>query len=333
MVTIYEVAKEAGVSPKTAARILSGASARPRNRDLVLHAAKRLGYVRNQQAANLRSGKSGLIGLIIPSVTNPYYPWFFQTIHDMALERGYQVLLSSVSGGHDEVVKALQTMEANRVEGLIYNMSEEDDEASREILDRFLARKQPVVIGGTNVGQIQADEIVIKNIEAVEKATQYLVKTGHRAIAFISGPTAALGNRERREGYLKAMAKAGLEVADGWMLEGGPEFDVGVERGNVLLDGPIRPTAVICSTDLLAMGVLKAASDRGLRVPQDLAVIGFNDTPWAKLAIPSLTTLRQPQNRIARETLNLLVERIDKRDVSNPRRLIFEPELIIRDSA
>lgn len=333
MTTIYEVAKEAGVSPKTAARILAGSSSRPRNAKMVLEAAKRLGYVRNQQAANLRSGKSGLIGLVIPSITNPYYPWLFQTMHDIAIQRGYQILLSSVSGGRAETLKALQMMEANRVEGLIYNMSEDDDEASQEVLARFLARKQPVIIGGMNVGKLQADEIVIANVRAMEKATNYLIKTGHDKIAFISGPTAALGNRERREGFLGAAKAAGIEVRDRWVVEGTADFEDGLIQGLNLLRDSNRPTAIACSSDLIALGVLKAAHNLKLAIPGDVAVVGFNDTPWARLSTPSLTTLRQPQNRIAQETINLLVERIAEGDVTHPRRLIFEPELIIRDSA
>ncbi|MBK1875495.1 LacI family DNA-binding transcriptional regulator [Pelagicoccus mobilis] len=333
MATIYEVAKEAGVSPKTAARILAGSSSRPKNKELVMAAAKKLGYVRNQQAANLRSGKSGLIGLIIPSITSPFYPWFFQTIHDTALAKGYQVLLSSVSGGHSEVVKALQMMEANRVEGLLFNMSEWDDKESLEILNRFVERKQPVIVGGTNLGKIQADEIVIKNIEAIEKATSYLIKTGHKKIAFISGPQAALGNRERLEGYRNAMDKAKLMVKDGWVCEGTGEFVEGLDLAKTLLRMSDRPTAIVCATDLIAIGAMKAAQEMGLSVPNDLAVTGFDDIPWAKLSAPSLTTLRQPQNRIARETVNLLIERINSKDISNPRRLVFEPDLIIRESA
>ena len=333
MATIYEVAKEAGVSPKTAARILAGSSSRPKNKERVMAAAKKLGYVRNQQAANLRSGKSGLIGMIIPSITNPYYPWFFQRVHDFALQKGYQVLLSSVSGGHAEVVKALQMMEANRVEGLLFNMSEWDDKDSLEILKRFLDRKQPVIIGGTNLGKIQADEIVLKNVEAVEKSTSYLIKTGHKRIAFISGPQAALGNRERLEGYRAAMEKAKLRIKDSWICEGSGDFEEGLDLAITLLRRSDRPTAIVCASDSIAIGALKAAQDMGLSVPNDLAVTGFDDIPWARMTSPSLTTLRQPQNRIARETVNLLIERINEKDVSNPRRLVFEPDLIIRESA
>ncbi len=333
MATIYEVAKEAQVSPKTAARILAGASSRPHNKERVLAAAKKLGYVRNQQAANLRSGKSGLLGLIIPSVTNPYYPWFFQAIHDIALQKGYQILLSSVSGGHEEVVRALRMMEANQVEGLLFNMSEWDDRDSLEILERFIARGQPVIIGGTNLGKLQADEIVIKNVEAVQKVTHYLVKTGHEKIAFISGPLTALGNRERLEGFRKAMAKAKLEVRENWLCEGSAEFEEGLDQGLKVLRRSDRPTAIVCATDQIAMGAVKAAHELDLHVPKDVAVTGFNDTPWARLTSPSLTTLRQPKARIARESINLLVERITERDLTNPRRLYFEPDLIIRESA
>ena len=224
-------------------------------------------------------------------------------------------------------------MEANQVEGLLFNMSEWDDRASLEILERFIARKQPVIIGGTNLGKLEADEIVIKNVEAVEKVTNYLIKTGQKKIAFISGPQAALGNRERLQGYRNAMAAARLPIKEGWVCEGSSDFEEGFDQAIKLLRRNDRPTAIVCATDLIAIGALKAAHSMGLKVPQQLAVTGFNDVPWARLATPSLTTLRQPQNRIARESINLLIERINDGDVSNPRRLVFEPDLIIRESA
>ena len=334
MVTIYEVAKLAKVSPKTAARILAGENGRVYNRERVLAAAKKLGYVRNQQAANLRSGRSGLLGVIVPDITNPFYPTFFQTIHDIALNLGYQILLSSTFGKTKEEIHALRMFEMNRVEGIILNASEgEWDEECDEIVQRFTQRGIPIVLAGRPARGLKVDEIVLRNVEAIERAAQYLIKTGHRKIGFISGPLNNLGMRERHAGYERALKHANLAPDPRFTAVGPLTAESGRELARRVLGGATRPTALIAANDLLALGAVKACSELGLRIPQDVAVIGFDDILLAQLITPALTTLRQPQEQIARDSLNLLIQRITGEDLSNPRKLIYDAELIIRESA
>lgn len=334
MVTIYEVAKLAKVSPKTAARILAGENGRVYNRERVLIAAKKLGYVRNQQAANLRSGRSGLLGLIVPDISNPFYPAFFQTIHDIALSLGYQILLSSTFGKTREEIHALRMFEMNRVEGIILNASEgEQDEECDEILQRFTSRGIPVVLAGRPARGLKVDEIVLKNIEAVERATQYLIKTGHKKIGFISGPLSNLGMRERYTGYERALKQAGLSLDTRFISVGQLTAESGREQSRRMLAASNRPTAIIAANDLLALGTIKACSEMSLQIPRDVAIVGFDDILLAQLVSPSLTTLRQPQDQIARDSLNLLIQRISGADLSKPRKLVYDAELIIRESA
>lgn len=334
MVTIYEVAKLAKVSPKTAARILAGADGRIYNQERVRAAAKKLGYVRNQQAANLRSGRSGLLGVIVPDISNPFYPVFFQTIHDIAITLGYQILLSSTFGKAKEEIHALQMFEMNRVEGIILNASEgEADDECDAAVERFIQRGVPVVLAGRPARQLKVDEIVLKNVEAVEKAAQYLIKTGHKKIGFISGPLTNLGMKERHAGYERALKSAGLALEPRFTSIGQLTADSGREQARRMLETGSRPTAIIAANDLLALGAIKACSDLGLQIPKDVAIIGFDDILLAQLITPALTTLRQPQEQIARDSLNLLIDRIKNKKVSKPRKLIYDAELIIRESA
>lgn len=334
MVTIYEVAQQAGVSPKTAARILAGEKGRPHNRERVVAAARKLGYVRNQQAANLRSGKSSLLGVIVPDISNPTYPLFFQTFHDIAASLGYQILLSSTFGRIKEELQALRMFEINRVEGIILNAAEgEADEACDEVLERFKQRGVPVLLAGRPARQLAVDELVLRNVEAVEKAVGYLFKTGHRRIAHISGPKGYLAARERLLGFERSMKACGLEVDRRLISDGEFTAESGRLQTQALLELPERPTAIMAANDLLAVGALQAARAARLRVPQDLAVVGFDDIPLAQLVNPMLTTLRQPHEQMARESVNLLIQRIKTQDLSRPRRLIYEPELILRESA
>lgn len=334
MVTIYEVAQVAGVSPKTAARILAGEEGRPHNRDRVMAAAKKLGYVRNQQAANLRSGKSGLLGVIVPDISNPFYPVFFQTIHDIAVARGYQILLSSTFGRIQEEVHALRMFEVNRVEGIILNASEgESDDECDAIISRFVDRGIPVILAGRASRKLRVDEIVLRNAEGVERAVAFLHKTGHQRIGFLAGPTRNLATRERQAGFEAGMKAAGLGVDKRWISHGEFTAESGRKQTRAILEaGGSRPTAFVAANDLIALGALRACAEAGLRVPQDVAVTGFDDIQLAQLVTPSLTTLRQPQERIARECVELLIERITTKDLARPRKLTYDVELILRDS-
>ncbi|MEZ5275635.1 MAG: LacI family DNA-binding transcriptional regulator [Opitutaceae bacterium] len=334
MATIYEVARQAGVSPKTVARILAGEQGRPRNRERVLAAARKLGYVRNQQAANLRSGKSGLLGVIVPDISNPFYPVFFQSIHESAAGYNYQILLSSTFGKISEEVHALRTFEVNRVEGIILNAAEgEADDECNSIIERFINRGVPVVLAGRPARNLPVDEIVIQNTSATERATNYLLKIGHRKIAFITGSASTLASSERRSGFERALKAASIDIKKRWMLYGDFTAESGRQYAHQILTSTNRPTAIVAANDLIALGAIRACHELKLRVPEDVAIIGFDDIAVAQLVTPALTTVRQPQRQIAREVVALLMDRIQSRDLSNPRRLAYELELIIRESA
>lgn len=334
MVTIYEVAKEAGVSPKTAARILAGRAGRASNQQRVHDAARKLGYVRNQQAANLRSGKSGLLGLIVPDIKNPYYPIFFQAVHDIAVGYGYQILLSSTFGRATEEAQALHMFEINRVEGILLNAAEgESDEACDDILSRFLERGVPVIVAGRPARGVKADEIVLKNQAGCEKSTSYLLKIGRKRVAFISGGKASVATRERYAGYAAAIERQSGSVNPALVSYGDFTAESGFQQALRLLGASNTPDAIVATNDLLALGALKACQTLKRRVPQDVAVIGFDDIPLAQIVTPALTTLRQPTEQTARDCVTLLLERIRSHDLSSPRKLVYEPELIIRETA
>lgn len=333
MSTIYQVARLARVSPKTAARVLAGDRTRPSNRSRVLKAAQRLGYVRNQQAANLRSGRSGLIGVIVPDIANPQYPIFCRHVHDLALQNGYRMMLANTYGKAQDEASALRIFEANRVEGLILICSEgESDTACDNAIRSLLARGIPVLIGGRPLRGILADQTVVQNAKAVAKAVDYLLRSGRRRLAFLCGAKHLLASRERFQGFKEGLRRHGQGVHDGHVVFQDFTVESGLEQTGLLLRQRPRPDAIVCANDLLAIGALQAALDLGLRVPRDMAVVGFDDIPLAQVVRPRLTTLRQPLERMAQEGMNLLLERIRLKNVSRPRTLAYEPDLVIRDS-
>jgi DNA-binding LacI/PurR family transcriptional regulator len=334
MPTIYEVAKRAGVSPKTAARILAGAKGRPQNQAKVMAAAKAVGYVRNQQAANLRSGKSGLLGLIIPDIKNPLYTKFFEIAHDIALSRGYLFTLSISFSKREEEIQALRMCETNRVEGLVLNASEGGESpACDEILMSMHNRGIPIILAGRDRGDLPVDQTRIQNKNSIMKAFDYLWRIGRRKIGFIGGNRNDLAGLERFAGYEAGIQKYSLPDPGKWASTGSFTMESGFQQMLSKLALKERPDAIIAANDLLALGALRACRENGIRVPEEVSIIGFDDISLASLVSPSLTTLSQPQEQIARDAINLMVERLATKDLSHPRTLVYEAELVIRESA
>lgn len=336
MSTIYEVANLAGVSAKTAARILTGEGGRAANRVRVLEAAKQLGYVRNQQAANLRSGRSGLIGLIVPDIANPLYPFFCRLVHDAALKHGYRIIMANTYGNAREEESALRMFQANRIEGLILVCSEgQQDKDCDYLLETLLSQGIPVIIGGRPLRGIPADFFLPQNTKAIGKMVDYLVRTGRRKFAFIAGAKRLLASKERYQGYQEALRRHGIEENPNHVRFGAPTIEGGQKEMTDILRGTprSRPDAVVCINDLVAIGAIRTAQEMGIRIPEDIAITGFDDISLAQLVTPRLTTIHQPSERMAREGIDLIVERIQRIGVSDPRVLSYDLDLIIRDSA
>ena len=337
MSTIYQVAEVANVSPKTAARILSGASKRSKHKDRVFAAAAKLGYVRNQQAANLRSGSSQVIGIVVPGINNPTYGQIIQTMHDACLKEGFSILLSCSFGNPDEELRALQTLQTYRVDGIMVNSSEVSaSPEALELCQRMIDSGKPVVFSGLSDVNIPADMLGLHNEASVAKAVRYLIAKGHSRIGFVGGKRESKAMTQRHQGYLNAMAEAGLTMPEGFSLfSDGSLPSVSKQVTRVLLQYPPneRPTAFVTGNDLLAIAVMRAVHQLSLKIPEQVAIVGFDDIDLAEMLTPALTTLRQPQEQMARDCTKLMVERIRSKDVSSPQKLLYEPELIIRDSA
>ena len=334
MATIHDIARKTGVSPNTVSRILSGRSARPYNEAKVLAAARQLGYVRNGQASSLRSGRSHLLGLLIPDIRNPHYTELYQLLQDRAHERGYQILLFSSGGRMRHEMRALKLMEQSCVDGVILNASEgEPDHECDAMLRRLIQRSIPVLIDGRPLRDLPADQIVIRNEIGIRKAVTYLKSIGRRRIAFLCGSRSSLAGKERHNAYRKALKELELPVRPYRESFGEYTLESGLKQTARLLQQRSRPDAIVACNDLLAIGAIRAVHSRGLQVPEDVAVTGFDDIPLASAVAPDLSTLRLPREQMARESLDLLIRRLGADAGAPPQKLVYVPDLILRQSA
>jgi len=325
--TIYDIAKEAGVSPKTAARILSGCSARKENLGRVLEAAKRLGYVRNRSAASLRSGSTPYLGVIVPSVANPFYGYFIETLYAAAFKKGLHLITVNTFGRQDEESTGFDLFLEERVQGAIINVSEGASKIWKAGVEKLLAARIPTIVCGALALNLGAHELRVSDRQGIAEIVDLLARKGHRHIAFVSGSENTLAQRERKKGFEEGMARNALKIQKGAETVGDFSLESGSLQAERLLSLESPPTALVCANDILAFGAMRVAHRMGKSIPEEVAISGFDGVPLSGFSYPELTTSWQPQERIASDVIDLLLER-----ASAPTRLTYATQLLVRGS-
>jgi DNA-binding LacI/PurR family transcriptional regulator len=341
-VTITDVAHLAGVSPSTVSNLLNGRSQRmrPSTQERVFNAIEELGYTPNQAARQLKTGHSPIIGLIVPSVANPFYGIFAQHVEAAALENGYQVLLGNSNRDPKREQKYAEELWGYGVRGLIFGSSLVDFCHLDPLLTRGLhvvAFERP----GQDGDQIIIDSVGIDNNLATRLATKHLLSLGHRRIGFLSGPIRTVNRMERLAGYQAALAEAGIEsdpeliwdiAPNGGSYGDSRALALGRQGTQELLSRTNPPTAIFAINDMFAFGAYAGARDLGLSIPSDLSVIGMDDIPVTEIVQPPLTTIRQPIAEIANMAVERLVARLQGTIEEVQGHQILRPQLIVRSS-
>lgn len=334
MCSIYDVAEKVGVSATTVSRALHGKSCSEETRRRVMRVVDELGYVPDARAAALKFGTNMCIGLVVPDIANPVYPVAIKAVHDCARERGYHMILGNTYGRADEEMEFLQLMGREKVAGLIVATSEgEDDRCCNPYIESLIKAGTKVVLAGRAKAGLSADLVMVDNEEGAYKANAYLLRTGRRSIAFISGRRDLTATEGRLAGYVRALEEQGLQPDDRLMSFDGGDRESGYNQMRNMLDRGEHLDAVFCGNDLLAVGAMEAIKEHGLAIPKDMAVVGFDDIELASLVSPKLTTVSQPQARLATMACNLLLDRVENVVVGGPKDLIVKPELVVRESA
>lgn len=322
----------AGVSRATVSQVLNnkaGFLVPQETRQRVFDAAQELGYVPNASARNLRSQKTSTIGVIIQDINNPFYPAFVRGVQDVAERAGYDVISYNTDSSEIRERHFLDVLRQGRVDGVVGVFWHAGHPGLRDLTERGI----PVAMLGQmkQGGDDLIDQVCVNSRQAACHAVQHLLGLGHRKITVVTGPGTSL--EERVDGYLDAMNAAGpgaqIEVVRALNFDENSGYDVGKH----LFAAHSRPTAVFAVNDLMALGLLRASREWALRVPEDLALVGFDDIPAARLVTPALTTVRQFQERLGQRCTELLLERLDGRwtDVAS-RRVEMPYEFVVRDS-
>jgi LacI family transcriptional regulator len=330
MSKISDVAKQAGVSPSTVSYVLNNSRfVSDETRAKVLEAVQMLNYRPSALARSLRKGETQNIGLILPQISNPYFAELGEVMEKTAFELGYNLLLCN---SHDDIKieqRYIDVLLEKQVDGIVYFAAQNDPENLQALLDKY--PNYPIVIVDRVIPFPQLDLVVADNVLGASMAVEHLIEMGHQRIACISGPTRFTASNERITGYCKALEKAGITIYPELIsyCDGSPESAKLLTQKIIKMKLP--PSAVFSTTDITAIGVLRALSEAGLKVPDDMAVIGYDEIHLGSYLCPSLSTIAQPKKEISQIAIKFLIERIG--DKSLPKRTcLLPPKLIIRES-
>ncbi|APT45661.1 catabolite control protein A [Bacillus safensis] len=314
-VTIYDVAREANVSMATVSRVVNGnPNVKPTTRKKVLEAIDRLGYRPNAVARGLASKKTTTVGVIIPDISSIFYSELARGIEDIATMYKYNIILSNSDQNTDKELHLLNTMLGKQVDGIVFMGGNITDVHVEE----FKRSPVPIVLAASVEEQAQTPSVNINYEQAIYDSVQLLVEKGHKRIAFVSGPMSEPINSVRKlAGYKRALEEAGIAFDDTLVAEGDYSYDSGIEALAHLLEQSDKPTAVIAATDEMALGVIHGAQDRGVSIPEDLEVIGFDNTRLSLMVRPQLTTVVQPTYDIGAVAMRLLTKLMNKEQVDD----------------
>jgi len=327
--TIKDVAQHAGVSVATVSHVLNDTRfVSDATRARVQQAIGALQYVPSALARSLKSNRTHTVGMMIPNNSNPYFAEIVRGIEDTCYEAGFSVILCNSDDDPVKQSNYVRLLSEKQVDGLIVLSSGSDE----ELLDTLRAARMPQVLVDREIEDLAADLVEVHHEAGAFMATQHLLELGHRRIACIAGPAGLSSARQRVQGYQRAMREAGLRPNARLMRDGDFTAAGGHAAMDWLLDSvAAHPTAVFASNDLMAIGAVCAAASHGLRIPQDLSVIGFDDIALAAHSNPPLTTIAQPKHETGAIAAQLLLQRIAQpgRDLQ---RAILQPTLRLRQS-
>lgn len=311
--TMHDVAVLAGVSISTISHILNGTRTVPeQTRARVAEAVIAAGYTPNSLARSLKRAETRTIGIAVGDITNPHFTSVIDAAEAEARAQGYSVVLVGISESTEREIEGLTTLVERRVDGLIICPSADGGAAA---LDR-VRRQQSAIVQIDRLANTACDAVLVENADGARQLVHHLVSCGHRRIGMLTGLPGLSSTRERIEGYQRALADAGLSFDPSLLACGEYSAEPARRATNALLVQADPPTAIFASNNLMTLGAMQAIAERGYAIPDDIALVAFDDFAWADQFKPHLTTIAQPCRAIGKVAVQLLLERLADPDLA-----------------
>ncbi|WP_270400455.1 LacI family DNA-binding transcriptional regulator [Mitsuokella multacida] len=329
--TLKDIARATGLSTTTVSLVLNGKPHRISKEKcrLIKETAKKMDYHPNRLAVGLIKHETKTVGLILPDITNVFFSEVAKGLEDVLQEHGYHLLLCNSNDRHERELSAIRMMNNQMVDGLIIVMSSETvGEKEKKTFAALKSMKRPVVLIDCFNESGGFSTISIDNFKASYIAVEYLVSLGHRRIACICGPLGLKTNDDRLRGYTAALADSGIPFEKALIYQGDFRYQSGYDAIPVLL--PKKPTAVLCLNDMMAYGAMNALTNQGIRVPEDVSVMGFDDIFFSQITSVPLTVIRQPAYDMGKKAGHVLLSALSVHAESQ--QIVFEPTIRVRKS-
>jgi len=327
-VTIADIAARAGVSKTTVSRVLNDKpDVDKETRKLIMDIIQETGFVPQMSAINLARGKTSLIGLVVPSLTNPYSLTVIQGVAEGIADTDYELVLYTTGLMEKNQNQFIQRLTRSITDGLVVLLPRNFEEYAEKLLKLHF----PTVLVDHRGVASAFPSITAANRPGAYEATKYLLSLGHRRIGFIAGSMDFGCSRDRREGYREALREAAIEPSEDLIVHGDFSRQSGRTCCAKLLNGAALPSAIFCSNDEMAFGAMAVAEGLGIKVPRDLSIIGFDDVPNAAFSSPALTTVRQPLHEMGRAAASLLLRQIGGEAAAHEE-IVLETSLVLRDT-
>ena len=328
-VTLKDIGKEVGVSATTVSRALNN---KPdisyQVKQKIKEVAQRLGYSPNALARSLKAKKTSSIGVLIADIADPFFAPIVKGIENTARQMGYSIILCDTGGEYEQEKLALQVMLEKRVDGLLITPSQTE---YGDILE-LKRKKIPFVLVGRHFDLVESDYVITDDIKGAFSATDYLIKKDHKKILFINGPTYISSAKERLVGYKRALQEHAILFDKSLVKEGALKMEDGYRITKEILSSGTKFTAVFAYCDFVTLGVMQALEETELKVPEDIAIVGYDDVAFAPFLQVPLTTVRIPKYELGKEAMKLLRKKIEGK-IQELQSVILETKLVIRKSA
>ena len=327
---IREIAKRARVSTATVSRTINRhPGVQPQLAKRVLKVVEEMGYFPSTQARALVSGRSRIFGLIVSEITNPFFPEIVHVFEETAIQHNYEILVTSTVHDTDRMKTAVRRMLEHRVEGvavMTFGMEE-------SLLDDLKLRNVPLVFVDVGPARPHVSNIRIDYLQGIRQGVQHLAALRHEQIAFITGPLALQSARARKEAFVQSMREIGLDVRPQLLVEGNHTLEGGQEAFARVWNLKARPTAVLCSNDMTAIGVMRKSYEAHIAIPGELSVIGFDNVHLSQYILPPLTTIEMSQAELGRLAFRALLNDV-QRQKPNPQgtEYVLKTNFVLRDS-
>ncbi|WP_141503006.1 LacI family DNA-binding transcriptional regulator [Paenibacillus luteus] len=327
-ITIYDVAREAGVSIAAVSQVINGkGKISEQRRHEIFQVMERLNYQPSVIASALTGKKTFTIGLLVPDISNPFFAEIARAVEDQSHHLGYSLFICSTDNKKERAERYLSLMQQKRVDGMIIGTGI----ANKSTLASLVKSQMPVVVIAREA-KLAAKTVIIDDFCGGGLAASHLLEQNHSRVGLLAENEEVSSSRERIRGFLSVWEQAGLKVEDGFIRACGDELvRDGKAQASELLRSPNPPTALFCCNDLLAIGALQAAKELGLRVPEQVSLIGFDNTILAEVTDPPLTTVAQPTKEMGQLAVDSLVAMLEDGD-KDDKRIVLQPELVVRQS-